>query len=71
MKTARIELWIWVLIYLGMVAIGLGWSVQRSDESLGWGIAIVGAALVIAGALMVWIRSRMTADPTPTEKGTP
>ncbi len=55
----KIETWVWVLIYAGLILIGLGWSVQRSDAALGWGIATVGAAGVVAGAVLVWVRSRI------------
>ena len=65
MKTARIEVWIWVLVYAGLVVFGTGLAVQRSDDSLGWSIAVVGALLVAAGALLVWIRSRMKSTDTP------
>jgi membrane protein DedA with SNARE-associated domain len=65
MKTARIEVWVWVLVYAGLVVFGTGLAVQRSDDSLGWGIAGVGALLAAAGALLVWIRSRMKNTDTP------
>jgi membrane protein DedA with SNARE-associated domain len=59
MSTARIETWVWVLVYGGMVLLGLGLSVQRSDASLGWAIVALGIALVVIGAVLVWVRSRM------------
>jgi len=65
MKTARVEVWIWVLVYAGLVVFGTGLAVKRADDSLGWGIAAVGAVLVAAGALLVWIRSRMHNADTP------
>ena len=71
MKTARIEAWVWVLVYAGLAMFGVGPAVQRSDDSIGWGIAIGGALLVVAGALLVWIRSRMRDDKPSTEKSTP
>jgi len=66
MKAARIGTWIWVLVYAGLILGGVGLAVQRGDPSLGWPITIVGGALIVAGALLVWIRSRMIVDP-PTE----
>ena len=65
LKAARIEVWIWVLVYAGLIVFGTGLAVQRSDGSLGWSIAAVGALLVAAGALLVWIRSRMNNAETP------
>ena len=56
---ARVEVWIWVLIYAGLALLGLGLAVQRSDTSLGWTIAAAGVVLAIVGAVLVWVRSRM------------
>ncbi len=57
--TARIQKWIWILIYLGIVLLALGLSVQRSDAALGWGIAAPGIALIVVGVVLIWVRSRM------------
>ena len=62
--TKRIEKWVWVLVYAGLAILGLGLAVQRSDAPLGWGLASIGAALIAGGAVLVWLRSRMTADKT-------
>ncbi len=71
MKAARVEVWIWVLVYAGLVVFGTGLAVQRSDDSLGWCITTVGAVLIAAGALLVWIRARMNIDATQPEKPAP
>ena len=57
--TARIQKWIWILIYLGMILLALGLAVQRSDTALGWGIAAPGIAAIAAGIVLIWVRSRM------------
>lgn len=59
MNTRRIETWLWVLIYLGMILLALGLSMQREGASLGWGIAALGLALVAVGVVLIWVRSRM------------
>jgi membrane protein DedA with SNARE-associated domain len=59
MNTKRIDVWVWVLVYAGLILLGLGLSVQRSDASLGWGIAVVGVVSMLIGAVLVWVRSRM------------
>ena len=56
---ARIQKWTWILVYLGMALLGLGLSVQRSDGSLGWGVAAAGIALIAIGIVLIWVRSRM------------
>ena len=71
MSTARIDTWIWLLVYGGLVVLGVGLTVQRSDGAFGWIIALVGALLIAAGALLVWIRSRTTTDNRSTEKKAP
>ena len=59
---ARIETLTWVLIFAGLVTIGLGWSVQRSDDTLGWALMACGAIAMVVGALLVWVRSRMNDE---------
>jgi membrane protein DedA with SNARE-associated domain len=72
MSTAtRIDAWIWVVVYGGLIVLGVGLTVQRSDDALGWIVALVGALLVATGALLVWIRSRIKTDHPPTEKRRP
>jgi sulfite exporter TauE/SafE len=55
----RIEKWCWILIFLGMILLALGLSVQRSDVALGWGIAAPGLLMIVVGIVLIWIRSRM------------
>jgi hypothetical protein len=59
MSVARIETLTWVLIFAGLATLGLGWSVQRSDDLLGWVLMGGGIVAMGAGALLVWVRSRM------------
>jgi len=56
---ARIQKWIWILIYLGMILLAIGLSVQRSDAAIGWGIAAPGIAAIVVGVVLIWVRSRM------------
>ena len=58
MNTQRVETWVWVLVYLGMVLIGVGMSVQRSDELLGWVVMGIGISLDALGVVLIWVRSR-------------
>ena len=63
MSARKVETWVWVLIYGGMVVLGIGLAVQRTDATTGWAIACAGGVLVAVGALLVWVRSRMRRDP--------
>ena len=59
MSTARIETLIWVLIYSGLLAVGLGLAVQGSADMLGFGLIVCGAVVTAIGAVLIWVRSRM------------
>ena len=59
MGSRRIEIWVWVLVYAGMILVGLGLSVQRGDTTLGWCIVVLGSTLVLIGVVLVWVRSRI------------
>ena len=58
-STRSVQKWVWILIYAGMALIALGLSVRRSDDALGWTLVVPGAMLVVAGIVLIWIRSRM------------
>ena len=60
--TVRVEALIWVLVYAGLLTLGLGLAVQRRDDSLGWALAGFGLALATVGVVLIWLRSRMTPD---------
>jgi hypothetical protein len=62
LNTPRLDIWIWALIYAGLVVGGVGLAVRPSSAALGWPIAIVGASMIAVGALLVWVRSRMNTD---------
>jgi undecaprenyl pyrophosphate phosphatase UppP len=70
-NTPRIERWIWILIYAGLIALGVGLAVQRSDASLGGGIAIGAVALIVVGVALIWVRSRIANALPPDDKRTP
>ena len=55
----KVDTWIWVLIYLGMILLGLGLSVSRSDAVVGWALMAAGGIGVVVGSVLVWVRSRM------------
>ena len=59
MKPATVEIWIWILIYGGMLSACLGLFVGHSQDALGWKLDVVGAVLVAGGGLLIYLRSRM------------
>ncbi len=60
---ARVEALVWVLIYGGLLTFVLGLFTGRSDATLGWTLGVLGLCGVFAGAVLVWVRSRMRLDP--------
>jgi hypothetical protein len=59
MSTDTVDKLIWVLIYAGLLVICLGVFVKRSAEGLGWILIGLGSVVAVAGAALVWVRSRM------------
>ena len=59
MNTRRIDTWVWVLIYLGMILLAIGLAMQREGAALGWGFVVLGIALMAVGVVLIWVRSRM------------
>jgi len=62
MNTSTIDKLIWTLIYGGLLGVGLGVSIQRSDDALGWTIVAAGGIATALGAVLVFVRSRMKGD---------
>ena len=58
MKSSTLDKLIWVFIYGGLLCVGLGLSVGRSDNVLGWTVVIGGLLTAAVGALLVYVRSR-------------
>ena len=65
MHAKRIEKWIWPLIYGGLLLLSLGLFVGRRIDGtgMGWALVLVGAAGVVAGAVLVVLRSRLPDKP--------
>ncbi len=57
MSNATLGKLIWVLIYGGLLSVVLGLVIQKTDDSLGWPIALVGALLAVFGAGLVFVRA--------------
>ncbi|MEO5844560.1 MAG: hypothetical protein ABIQ33_06930 [Caldimonas sp.] len=55
----RLGTLIWVLIYGGLFAAGIGFALERAGEVYGWSVAVAGVVVVAAGCVLFWIRSRM------------
>lgn len=56
---ARLEKWIWILIYGGLFVLILGIATGRTDATLGWSIAVPGAIVALVGFVLIYVRSRL------------
>ncbi|RYF76869.1 MAG: hypothetical protein EOO22_00745 [Comamonadaceae bacterium] len=56
---ARLEKWIWILIYLGMFLVALGIATARIEAATGWWLGAPGAVMIVAGVVLIYVRSRL------------
>jgi hypothetical protein len=56
---ATLEKWIWILIYGGLLLLILGIATGRTDESLGWSMAVPGVVISLVGVVLIYVRSRL------------
>jgi hypothetical protein len=71
MKTSTVDTLIWVYIYGGLLAVGLGLMVRRTDDTLGHIVIVIGAVVTAVGVALVYVRSRMKEPPSTPDKKTP
>ena len=62
MKNATLETWVWVLIYGGLLLLSLGVFVQRAGGAVGAVLLVAGGAALVAGVVLVVVRSRRPKD---------
>jgi hypothetical protein len=60
LSAARVEAFVWILIYGGLLVASLGFALARNWVAWGWALVVAGAAAAVAGAVLVWVRSRMS-----------
>jgi hypothetical protein len=58
MQNKQLENLIWVLIYAGLFIGGLGIWFMAHSQAVGWSVLMAGGALVLVGAVLIWVRSR-------------
>lgn len=56
---ARLEKWIWILIYGGLFLVILGIATGRAEPALGWSMAVPGAVVALVGVVLIYVRSRL------------
>lgn len=61
-SVARLEAWIWILIYGGLFAVVLGIASLASAPGAAWSLIGAGAVVVLAGAVLIVVRARIAED---------
>ena len=62
MKTSTVETLVWVLLYGGLLAVGLGLAMPHTQNTLGWVLMVGGALVAALGVVLIWVRSRMKEE---------
>ena len=52
---------VWTLIYGGLFTLILGLAALPAHAVASWSLIAAGAALVVAGVVLIWVRARLTA----------
>ena len=60
---AWIERLVWILIYGGLIALVLGLATRAAEPVFGWSMIAAGAVAALAGAVLIWVRSRLRQPP--------
>ncbi|MES3011369.1 MAG: hypothetical protein V4738_11325 [Pseudomonadota bacterium] len=66
-QLARLHRLIWLLVYVGLLTVFIGFSTLRADEDLGRCLMAGGALVAAVGVLLIYLRSRLRADPPPKD----
>ena len=63
LSTARVEAWVWILIYGGLIVVSVGFALQQQGRAFGIGVMLAGALAAAIGVVLIWVRSRMSDAP--------
>ena len=58
MSDGSLETLAWVCLFGGLLVVSLGLFVPAGEAALRWSLLGAGAAAVVAGVVLVWVRSR-------------
>ncbi len=59
----KLETWVWVAIYAGLLAFSLGWFLEDRSAPVGLALMVGGGLSAAAGVLMIYLRSRRSNAP--------
>lgn len=58
----RIERWIWVLVYGGLLTLVLGIATERTGSVIGWVLIGIGGVVAAIGVVLIFVRARLRPD---------
>lgn len=58
---AWIDRLVWTLIYGGLFVLILGLAALPSHAVASWSLILIGVLLVVAGAVLIWVRSSLSS----------
>ena len=59
MQKKSIEKWVWILIYVGILGLTLGWFMLPRTEVAAWALMAAGGVAATVGVVLIFVRSRM------------
>jgi hypothetical protein len=59
---AKLEKWIWILIYGGLFLVILGIATGRTEPAIGWSMAVPGGVIALVGFALIYVRSRLNDE---------
>jgi len=59
MTRCKLDTWAWLMIYAGLLVLGLAWFMVGRDAALGSTLMIAGAVATAVGVALIFVRSRM------------
>jgi hypothetical protein len=59
MTKKKLEAWVWVLIYGGMLGASFGWFIQPRSAALGWTLMVAGGVVAAIGVVLIFVRARL------------
>ncbi len=63
MRNETLDKLVWVLIYGGLLAVGLGVALlQQPNEALGWTLVVGGGLVAAVGVVLIGVRARRGDD---------
>jgi vacuolar-type H+-ATPase subunit I/STV1 len=60
---ARLDTLAWVLIYAGLLVLVLGIASHGATKIGGWSLSVVGVLAMVAGIVLIAVRSRLRETP--------